>query len=882
MGKFSETTIVGTDAPVHSTFEELLKDVVNAHVPPVLPTLPTGEVLDDAYRIDEQIGQGGMGRVYRAHDIRLGRDVAIKVHVVLAVDGKQWSLREATALARLQHPNVVTVYEVGNWLGHPWVAMEFAPNGTVRTWLKEAPRPQAEILAMLVAAGRGLAAAHERGIVHRDFKPDNILVTASGTPRVCDFGLALELEQADGKATRVVMGTPAYMAPEQWDRAPVGTAADQFAFAISLWELLTGARPHPGNTEAELRAKWSAPPPPARSLPRHLETALRRALAVDPADRWPSMTPLLDALMRDPRRARRTIAIAATAGVLLAGGGALAATQLRSDAPLAAGPSCATATASFARAEELRHQIPARPDDRSLEVLDAWMQRWRTSRTQACEDTDLLRTQPVAVRELRELCLDQARAHVEATLVELGTAQDRVAFVEALPRLDRCDDVAQLRASTPLPADPAARAEIEAVSTEIAKARVLKNAGHDEQAHVMAEALFPRAQRTGHKSLIAESELLLAIVRITARKFDGVRALYEDAARNAAQAGDVTLEAEAWADLIDLLSARLEQPLEAEKMIPVLESAVLRAGNTGLTRGDFLAAIADVEMRQRHYTQSRDHFQEAVELYVKFGGPVSETARLLNRLAALSFVLDDLDYARTSVQRAAKLLTDTYGPKYRHIAVLRTTLGEVEHRAGNFVESRRLLEESLAMKLEASGPDSPTLVPTLNTLGDLLVDMNELDLAETHLARSHELALKKYGPAHAKTLETLREQAKLLIARKRWADAETLVTTVLAGQHELGPTPEVPYLELQLAEVYLHTQRLADARAAVKRAQESVGDEQYILAKSHEMLGRIELAAGKRAAAVTALGEALTMLTARRGPEHPETRAVRALVEPLR
>ena len=142
--------------------------------------LVEGQIIDDAFRIERRLGAGGMGVVYLARDLRLKRDVAIKFHASVIAEGGELLLREAAALARLVHVNVVTVHEVGTWNAHPYVVMEYVPGGTARTWLAVEPRTARAILAIYVDAGRGLAAAHAAGLVHRDFKPDNVLVGDDG------------------------------------------------------------------------------------------------------------------------------------------------------------------------------------------------------------------------------------------------------------------------------------------------------------------------------------------------------------------------------------------------------------------------------------------------------------------------------------------------------------------------------------------------------------------------------------------------------------------------------------------------------------------------------------------------------------------------------
>ncbi|MCE9577863.1 MAG: serine/threonine protein kinase, partial [Deltaproteobacteria bacterium] len=206
------------------------------------PIVP-GSVLEGTYRVERAIGEGGMGIVYLAHDLRLDRDVALKVGRQVSVVSLLRLEREAAALARLSHPNVVVVYQVGAFHRRVFLAMEYVPGGTARAWLEAKVRTWREIVALYAAAGDGLAAAHDAGLIHRDFKPDNVLVGEDGRPRVADFGLARSETHATdhgGPAahpsmtqTGAVLGTPAYMPPEQLAGEPLDARADQVAYCAA-------------------------------------------------------------------------------------------------------------------------------------------------------------------------------------------------------------------------------------------------------------------------------------------------------------------------------------------------------------------------------------------------------------------------------------------------------------------------------------------------------------------------------------------------------------------------------------------------------------------------------------------------------------------------
>lgn len=310
------------------------------------------------FTVLERIGSGGMGLVFKAYDMQLDRKVALKV---IRLDGATKAGRtvlvdEARALARLSHPNVVHVYEVGE-TGHGelYLAMEFVDGVTLRTWLQRARRPWREVMEVVLQAGEGLAAAHAAGLVHRDVKPDNIMVGDDGRVRVLDFGLACadfppgvppptppvddELHSTLQRV-RGLIGTPAYMAPEQLDLGRVGAAADQFGYCSTLFEALYGVRAFPGETVARLREAIRAGtltvPSASCGVPKALHRALVRGLAVDPAQRHASMQVLLGELRRTRRsqRIRRWSAVAMAAMAVTTTAAAGFAYSQRADDPM--------------------------------------------------------------------------------------------------------------------------------------------------------------------------------------------------------------------------------------------------------------------------------------------------------------------------------------------------------------------------------------------------------------------------------------------------------------------------------------------------------------------------------------------------------------------
>jgi predicted Ser/Thr protein kinase len=384
------------------------------------------------YRLERELGAGAMGVVHAAFDPDLERRIALKVlrSATAPRESKDRLMREARAMARLSHTNVVTVHEVGTAEGRDFVAMELIHGETLAEWLRSGHRAPAAIIDAFVAAGRGLAAAHAAGIVHRDFKPHNVLRSRDGRIVVTDFGLAREtacelpaaidaalalgrgtLEPGPPSSlagltmTGAVLGTPAYMAPEQWRGGAVTPATDQFAYCVALWEALGGERPYRGQTLEELRLQVSRGPAAldASRLPRRARGILRRGLHPDPALRWPSMDALLARL--GPARRRPRLALAAGGGALVAAAALIVALP-GADAPA---PACQPPArdVNTVWSPAIAAAVRARASDAHALVLGAAYQGWQAARVEACRAA-------AAVRPAQLLCLDGALDRIDA------------------------------------------------------------------------------------------------------------------------------------------------------------------------------------------------------------------------------------------------------------------------------------------------------------------------------------------------------------------------------------------------------------------------------------------------------------------------------------
>jgi len=533
--------------------------------------LARGSVVN-RFVILDVVGRGGMGVVYAAYDPELDRKIALKlVRPNRPGAGEGQLLREAQAIARLSHPNVVAVYDVGTHLHQVFLAMELVEGRSLGRWLAETPRSVREILDVFIAAGRGLAAAHAAGVVHRDFKPDNVLIGHDGRVRVADFGVARRFESpgeepperpdlpeearsarstmAAAEATRwgVAVGTVPYMAPEQLRRGTADARSDQFAFCIALFEALYGERPFAGQGAFDLALAMESgelrtPNPAVRRVPAWVRLVLARGLAFDPAARFPSMDELLAALSRDPAAARRRLwGIAAAVAVLLVAGLGLRELALRRARVCAGGeakvaelwnPERKAAVHTAFRATGLPF---AEGTWTGVErALDRYAEGWAGMHREACEATRVRGEQSEALLDRRMFCLDQ-RLRDAGALIDLFSHADgavvekSVAASADLPALASCADLSALNARVPPPTDPKVRQAVRKIGQEVAVARASAAAGRYAVGLDPARRAAAAAEKIAYPPLRAEALVVRGGLEERTEDFAAARATLHDA-----------------------------------------------------------------------------------------------------------------------------------------------------------------------------------------------------------------------------------------------------------------------------------------------------------------------------------------------------------------
>ncbi|MCY1054761.1 serine/threonine-protein kinase [Nannocystis sp. SCPEA4] len=842
------------------------------------------------FHIHGRLGEGGMGVVYSGYDDDLGRSVAIKLmHAALDADleTRPRLLREAQALARLSHPNVVQIFEVGRHEGRLFVAMEYVHGKTLQAWLRgpDGPRTWRQILDVFLAAGRGLAAAHHVGLVHRDFKPSNVMIGADGRVRVLDFGLVgslldcsidpsaprpppvregptLPVLQTPLTMTGDVLGTPAYMAPEQYNGRRCDARADQFSFCVALYEALYHRRPFAGATawEAlEASERGEIQPPPLHSrVPAWLHAAVVRGLSPDPAARWPSMTELLAELERDRQGPVRTRFAVGAAAVTAAVGLWFSAVE-------------APTTAEECEAE-LNEALGSAWDERTAAALgpaarvrvEGLIKTWRTIRSELC-----------ATRHMGSFSAAEYRRGIECL------EPYRRLFVRLGERLaDGAGDVNP--AELPDPARIAACAD----PSDMSHQTFHGSAGDQEAARRIEEG-------------ITEAEVAF----ITGRYRDS-EALAHSAVRAAEELGHAPTLAHALYHLgraqdFGLRAAAAPRTLAAADLLAVEHDLHDLAANIALRRLRFAAYHREpAEVGRVWYEVLRGRLARV--------GVADDPRRLEahNYLGEIALVRHDWAIAerefRSVLDHAAGTATLLRGP-----ALL--GLGRVAFGRGDVAEAHARLAEAQALIEAEWGQEHPRLVPVLLNSADVLLSQGRLVDAETAAQRA--LAIAKANPRSPRIAVAYYYAALVARERGEFARALALAEHARAELRARELTPEqrsyrpvvldlvgemafktgeasaalAPYLELlgsssaddpgqgpALAEAYTRAAGLADR----------AGADDLVLrfaAAARPFLAAPELASAPELAVDLALAEAHALL--RRGRVAAATLVIRSALE---
>ncbi len=843
--------------------DPLARDVVFRRVQQHLLGTAPDPIRIGRYVVLRHLGVGGMGVVFAAYDEELERKVAIKVlRRAEATEVEATRMRqEAQALARVSHPNVVTVHEVGADDERVYIAMEFVAGSTLGAWLREQTRAPAQILDVLRQAGQGLAALHGAGLVHRDVKPENVMVAPDGRVRVMDLGLARwaaataeEGGEASGPAadagpdtrltqTGALLGTPAYMSPEQVLGEDLDARTDQFSFCVMLQEALFGRRPFEGSTLETLvvRITQEDPTPPPAEAPAAVRRVLARGLARRPEDRFVSMQALLDAL--EPRRSstRRWMGGAAVVGLLGLGTWAAvvqtdpcAGVGARWDGVWDEGRAAAIGETFAATGTPHAEQTWQRARD----DLDAWVDDWTRRKAATCRAVPST-TGPDPDVVLQDRCLREAAVATQTLVDALASADRKLVLrtptvLAGLRDLSDCDDLVALRAPAPLPSDPEARQRLESLSDDLAAASALELAGADAESRDAVARVVAEARTIGYAPLLgralhlqskvgfhADREASLAAAREA--YFEAVAGSDDETAatvatvlagQSAGAEGEALTQRLTWLDHADASIRRLGEPAKARARWHSSRGLV------ALDAGDYAAAVEHLQaavegIEAEHGADARGlvtplnnlglalghldrddaalaTFERALAIQRAFSGEHHpDTALLAFNLASVQQGLAHYDEARAAFTSAMETFETFYGDRHPYIAVAKENLGSNARYRGELDEAIALYEDAIG-RMAATKSMAVELGRVHRRLGETLAEAGRVEEAEPHLHSALTLHLEALGEDHPGVAVDRAALATFLVDRGRGEEARPLLAlahTVAAKAH--GPEHEL-------------------------------------------------------------------------------------------
>ncbi|MEM9457932.1 MAG: tetratricopeptide repeat protein [Myxococcota bacterium] len=866
--------------PVHRELEDtLLRETIgdsagSSRVEDV-ETLRRGAMVG-RYVVLEHIGAGGMGVVYAAYDPDLDRRVALKV-LRAAVDGGKGDqararlLREGQAMAKVRHPNVIAVHDVGTHERRVFIAMEFIDGGTLSQWLAERRRTWLEVLEVFRAAGEGLAAAHRRGMIHRDFKPDNVLIGKDGRICVVDFGLArrdslavaadevvtregVAVEdsgprigsfesRADGLSlsitrTGMLLGTPAYMAPEQHLGLVPTAAADQFAFCVALYEAMYGERPFGGDSPTELLVNVTEgevrPAPSQSRVPAWIRRVLLRGLKRRPRERWPDMEALLGALERSRggRRRRWLMAGVTAVGVGGVGMGAWTATHGSGSECFAAAAewdglwdeeSKARYAAAFVAtdkpfAEQTWHAV-ARDGD-------AYVERWVEQRIASCTATHGRGEQSPEVLALRNACLDAGRARFAALAELFADADEEVVIgavdaIQSLPPLTECAPDAVRRAEARLPLDPVRRSAAGRLRRTLERVGTLVQAHRLEAARELVTEALDRAQALGMPSLESEALLVRAKLEEAEARMEQARASTHAALIAAETAGDERLAAAAWVELLWIDGYHLARYRAGHDAADHARALLLRLPAERSLAVLLENRLGDLLYAEGRYAEALERHETTLELRERMGGRHDPLrAEALTGMAICELELRLHDQALAHFQEAMRVYRAAYGDGHPKIAAALTNLGTAYDFRGDYEAALGFHEQALEVAEAAHGPAHPKVALVVNNYAGILLALGRLEEGRMAFERAGDIWRHHYGDAHPDVAMVLYNLGQIAWHQGDRARAQKLHERAWRMRQEvLGQAhPEVAVSLIELAEIARQAGELVVARERLLQA----------------------------------------------------------------
>ncbi|MEM7051486.1 MAG: serine/threonine-protein kinase [Acidobacteriota bacterium] len=836
--------------------------------------LPTGARVG-RFLLLHLAGRGGMGEVYAAYDPELERKIALKFLLESGDEGEEQERlrREARAMARLQHPHVITIYDVGSYGGRLFVAMEFIAGTTLASWLGERQRDWREILPPFLQAAQGLAAAHAVGVVHQDFKPSNVMLGPGGA-RVVDFGLAAG--RFVGSSGEAPLGTPAYMAPERRAGRPADARSDQYSFAVALGRALEQA---------------------SGRVPRWLRRVIEIATASAPSDRFVALDDLLAEIARGRRRGRRRVALAAGLFVVLLVGG------LAFRGALVGAPSLCSGGAE--RLVEVWGEGPKGEIERAFAASqlpfagqtfalveaagDRYARQWRETYEESCRATHVLGEQSERLLDLRMQCLTTRLAEFRGLLEAFVQADAAVVSnsTRALLRLtpvESCSDLVLLHRLPDLPANVEARRELETARTAVARARAGRLAGREPPEMVLDRALAV-ARRHGYT--LIESE---ALFEQALREPDPGRAteLLDGALRAAISADARALEADSYLELMNQLGFFQSRYDKGVRFGLLAEAALRTLGDGHADRWTvYHVGRGNLEFRRGQLAEARQHYLRAHRVAREAG--IGDDPRRANLYTNLGITEGPGEAAQEAaleyLTRAVEIQEAAYGAGSPQLGPALINLAGNHASHGRYGESLRLALRCLENQLGYFRRDHRDMGYPLLLMAQIYNAAGRPERAEPYLRRAETLVDEKLVEnvyLGALTRLTVSETALELGQWQRAWAAQRLAAQAyregLSDHHSFALS-----FRLQSGRLHLADGDLAAALewlAAIPGQATSSVVEQRDRWRGLLALGQARLRAGERDAALGLLEEAVE--TVRPGIDlHLAAEAREALAEAL-
>jgi tRNA A-37 threonylcarbamoyl transferase component Bud32/tetratricopeptide (TPR) repeat protein len=804
-GKVAEETLSADDSVLGGSKQPDTVSVPGADQP-AADLLARGSTVG-RYLVLERLGAGAMGIVYAAYDPELDRKIALKLLRPTQRTGANQErrearmVREAKAIAKVSHPNVVAIFDVGVHDGHVFMAMEHLAGGTLSDWMApEKKRSWREIVSLFIEIGHGLAGAHAEGLIHRDFKPDNVLLDKNGKPKVVDFGLVqlsaagdledsgavlrdteedlssgsslvtLAPEMLAGPLTRTgaLMGTPAYMAPEQFTGKKVDERTDQFAFCVALYQALYGERPFAGETVSALAASVihgrAREPRRDSQVPGWVRRAVLRGIDVDPDRRFPRLADLIAALANDPAKRTRAWTIAGASMVVMLAAVGVAHRLGAGQRAMCTGGGARLAgiwepgTEPSARKSAIHRAFAASGKSYAEQaftgaarLLDQYVERWTGMYTDACEATQVRGEQSAEVLDLRMTCLNEHLGNARALSDVFAAADGKVvenaiSAAAALPPLDRCADVAQLRAVVKPPENAATRARVTALRSRLADLIALRDSGQCARATTKAETLISDVRAVGYQPLVAET--LYESAQLGSSCGDIAETLQRLREAHTAATGSHNDEVAAQASSLipSFAMNRLNQVLVAREWLAVARGDVERLGRETLAHAMLAQAEGMLAVSEGDFARALTAADHSIAVTRRLLGPddpltiqwESNKGDWQETAGRLEEALQTDIQARTHFERVL-------GSEHPRVALVSNNEGEVLNLLGRYAEAEVAYDRAVKLDRQ-SGVDADVLAWALTGLGRARLGQKRATAAVAPLEEALAIRIEKKAP----------------------------------------------------------------------------------------------------------------------------------------